>query len=206
MLAFPSNLSDFYAYLVEMGKNGATTQSIREEYEFFIYTLEGSAILRIKDNSYEMSKGDYLYLPPDTAHSIEKVYAPFNFFMIKRKYMPAGLKRARFIYKNESDVPEEPVPEQNRSRRYLIPNEEVEYDMGATILKFQPGAGIPLVETHTQHHGIYILSGTCLWYLGNKWYQSEAGDFIWLMPFTPHSIWCIGTTPSSCLLYKNWNR
>jgi len=205
-LAVPMHWSDFYECLMEMGKNGATI-SIKEEYEFFIYVLRGTATLRVNDNFYEMSKGSYVYLPPETAHSIDKVsIAPFNFLMIKRKYVPVGLEGPKFIYGNEKDVPEEHVPEQNRTRKYLIPQEETACDVSVNILKFQPGAGIPLVETHVQHHGIYMLSGTCLWYLGNKWYQSKAGDFIWIMPFIPHSVWCTGATPSSNIIYKNWNR
>jgi len=206
-LAVPTYWSDFYECLMEMGKNGATIRSIKEEYELFFYVLEGTATLRVDNDFHEMSKGSYVYLPPNTAHSIDKVsIAPFNFLMIKRKYVPAGLEGPKFIYGNEKDVPEEHVPEQNRTRKYLIPQEETAYDVSVNILKFQPGAGIPLVETHVQHHGIYMLSGTCLWYLGNKWYQSKAGDFIWIMPFTPHSVWCTGATPSSNIIYKNWNR
>jgi (S)-ureidoglycine aminohydrolase len=206
-LAVPAYSSDFYAYLTEMGKKGATLRSIEEESEFFVYALEGAATLNVNKDSYEMSKGDYAYLPPETAHSIESVsISPFSFLMIKRKYIPAGSESPRFIYGSEKDVPEERVPEENRTRKYLIPNEETAFDMGATILKFQPGAGTPIVETHVQHHGILILSGTCLWYLGHKWYQSKTGDFIWLMPFTRHSVWCIGNSQSSCLVYKNWNR
>jgi (S)-ureidoglycine aminohydrolase len=205
-LAIPTYSSDFYAYLMEMSEKGATPRPIEEENEFFIYSLQGKATLKVDKTSYELSKGDFAYLPPETTHRIQVSTTPCDFFMIKRKYVPAGSERPRFIFGSERDVQEELVPEENRSRKYLVPNQDATYDLGATILTFKPGAGIPSVETHVQHHGILMLSGTFLWYLGHKWYQSKEGDFLWLMPFAPHSVWCVGNSESSCIVYKNWNR
>jgi len=146
-------------------------------------------------------------VPLDTAHCIDKVsIALFNFLMINRKYIPEGPERPKFLYGNEKDVPEENVPEENLTRKHFIPYKDPVYDMSVSIIKFQPGASNPLVETHVQHHGIYMLSGTCLWYLGNKWYQSKSGDFIWIMFLTPQTVWCTGATPLTYTIYKNWNR
>ena len=191
---------------MDMGKNGSTIRPFKDEYERFLYTLQGAATLGANERSYEMIKGSYAYLPPGMQFSISHVSdAPFRFLMIKRKYIPADSGDPRFICTNEKEMPEEIVQGENRSRKYLMPMDDIAYDMAVNKISFKPGAGLG-IESHIQHHGIYMLEGTCLWYLGSKWHQSEAGDFIWLAPFAPQAAWFTGVNPGSYLLYKNWNR
>jgi len=207
-LAAPMFWTDFHEYLMEMGPKGGTEAPVKDEHEFFIYTLGGRGNLRVDNVSHEMQQGSYAYLPPHATYSIDsEPTAPLRFLLIKRKYVPIGPQRPRVIQGNEMKVPEERIQNmQNVTRKYFIPYDDPLYDMAVSIIKFQPGAGIPDVETHVQHHGIYMLSGTSVWLLGSRWHQVKTGDFIWLTPFSPQTIWCTGHSPFSYLLYKDWNR
>lgn len=61
------------------------------------------------------------------------------------------------------------------STRFIDPS-GVRYDMHLNILTFEPGAVIPLMETHIMEHGLYSLGGKAVYRLNQDWVEVEAGD------------------------------
>ena len=87
---------------------------------------------------------------------------------------------------------------------YLLPH----LDQAAYYerFSFDPGFGLPVVETHVMEHGLFFLQGKGLYYLGNEWMEVEKDDFIWMGPYCPQSFYATGPTPAKYLYYKNVNR
>jgi (S)-ureidoglycine aminohydrolase len=87
----------------------------------------------------------------------------------------------------------------------LIPD-DFQYDIAMNIFTFDVGHGLPIVETHVMEHGLYVLQGKGLYFLGQDWMEVEASDFIWMGPYCPQSYYATGRTPTKYLYYKNVNR
>jgi (S)-ureidoglycine aminohydrolase len=83
---------------------------------------------------------------------------------------------------------------------------EPAFDIAMNIFTFQPGTSLPVIETHIMQHGVYMLQGQGLYYLGDRWYQVKAGDFIWMGSFTTQSFYCTGYSPARYIYYKDINR
>src|SRR5438045_15129 len=64
----------------------------------------------------------------------------------------------------------------------LLPADPV-FDMAMNLFRFPPGYSLPVTETHFMEHGLYLLEGQGVYYLGDRWYEVEAGDFIWMGPY-----------------------
>jgi (S)-ureidoglycine aminohydrolase len=87
----------------------------------------------------------------------------------------------------------------------LIPD-DLKYDMAMNIFTFDPGHGLPYVETHVMEHGLLVLEGKGLYYLDGEWMEVERDDFIWMGPYCPQSFYATGPAPAKYIYYKNVNR
>ena len=83
---------------------------------------------------------------------------------------------------------------------------DLAFDMAMNIFTFPPGFSLPVTETHVMEHGLYMLEGQGVYYLGDRWREVQAGDFIWMGPFCPQWFGAIGKRPAKYLIYKDWNR
>ncbi|MFW6223772.1 MAG: (S)-ureidoglycine aminohydrolase, partial [Spirochaetota bacterium] len=87
----------------------------------------------------------------------------------------------------------------------LIPD-DLSYDLAVNIFTFESGHSLPVTETHVMEHGLYVLGGKGLYYLGDTWMEVAESDFIWMGPFCPQSYYATGPEPTRYIYYKNVNR
>lgn len=87
----------------------------------------------------------------------------------------------------------------------LVPA-DASFDFAVNVMSFQPGASLPMVETHVMEHGLLMLEGGGIYRLGERWYPVKAGDFIWMAPYCPQWFAAVGKIPARYLIYKDWNR
>ena len=73
-------------------------------------------------------------------------------------------------------------------------------------MTYQPGAILPMVESHVMEHGLLMLEGQGIYRLGDRWYPVVAGDFIWMAPYCLQWFGALGKVPAKYLIYKPWNR
>jgi (S)-ureidoglycine aminohydrolase len=106
----------------------------------------------------------------------------------------------------ESNVKAETWAENAHSRLQTLIPDDLQYDMAMNIFTFDPGHGLPYVETHVMEHGLLFLQGKGMYYLEGEWMEVEQDDFIWMGPYCPQSFYATGPTPSRYLYYKNVNR
>jgi (S)-ureidoglycine aminohydrolase len=55
-------------------------------------------------------------------------------------------------------------------------------------------------------HGLVMLEGQGVYYLGDRWHEVLAGDFIWMGPYCPQSFYATSSGPARYIYYKNVNR
>jgi (S)-ureidoglycine aminohydrolase len=87
----------------------------------------------------------------------------------------------------------------------LLPD-TVSFDFAVNTMVYQPGASLPMVEMHVMEHGLLMLEGGGIYRLGESWYSTSAGDFIWMGPWCPQWFGAIGKVAAKYLIYKDWNR
>ena len=132
---------------------------------------------------------------------------PLSIIMLRKKYEPApGIELFKPILGNESDIPKQIWSDNPHSRLQTLIPDEFAFDMAMNIFTFDPGYGLPIVETHVMEHGLYFMQGKGLYFLGKDWMEVEANDFIWMGPFCPQSFYATGPTASRYLYFKNVNR
>ena len=80
------------------------------------------------------------------------------------------------------------------------------FDMAVNVFTFQPGATLPMVETHVMEHGLLVLEGWGVYRLGDDWHPVEAGDVIWMSPYCPQWFVAAGKEPTRYIYYKDVNQ
>ena len=126
---------------------------------------------------------------------------------LKKRYEPAsGVMKPEPFTGNISNVSADPWMGNAHARLQLLIPDELGYDFAMNIFEFDPGYGLPYVETHVMEHGLYFLEGKGVYYLEEEWMEVEATDFIYMAPYCPQSFYATGPTPAKYLYYKNVNR
>jgi (S)-ureidoglycine aminohydrolase len=89
--------------------------------------------------------------------------------------------------------------------RALLPD-SLRFDFACNTMEYAPGASLSQVEIHYMEHGLLMLEGGGIYRLGDNWYPTQAGDFIWMGPYCPQWFGAIGKKPAKYLIYKDFNR
>lgn len=190
--------------LVQPG--GGTESSLCQEFEQFLYVLEGSLDFKFSGKTTRFEKGGYAWLPPmsdfafsNPGESVSRV------LWLRRKYMPApGLSVPAPIISREQDVAA--FPEDTYMEQHLIPYENPAFDLGINLLNFNPGVYFGAPESHIMEHGMYQLAGRGIYWLNGDYHEIQANDFIYMAPYCPQFFYATGWEGSRYLIYKDVNR
>ena len=124
----------------------------------------------------------------------------------KKAYEPFGTSAPSDLVGRESAIAGEMfMGIEGLLLKTLLPVDHA-YDMAMNIFTFDPGFGLPMVETHVMEHGLLFLQGKGVYYLDGEWMEVEKDDFIWMGPYCPQSFYATGNEPAKYLYYKNVNR
>jgi (S)-ureidoglycine aminohydrolase len=203
VLAAPALGAKFVQYLITLpaGKSGEFGSS--ETLETFYYVLDGSA--KVSRDS-DARAGSFGLIPPGGATSVVATES-LRLIVLRKEFESApSVATFKSLHGHESEVKKEVWADDPHSRLQTLIPDELQYDLAMNIFTFDPGHGLPIVETHVMEHGLYFLEGKGLYYLGDEWMEVEKDDFIWMGPYCPQSFYATGPTPSRYLYYKNVNR
>jgi (S)-ureidoglycine aminohydrolase len=211
VFAAPVIGSAFAEYRIDLEAGQAGEHAADGAIEHFLYLLEGRAELtvtceRTGSAVHALTAGGYALLPPDGHYRLvakEKT----SLLLLRKRFEPlAGVACFPPLVANQADVRGEVyMGDEGALLQTLIPD-EFAYDMAMNIFTFQVGHSLPVTETHVMEHGLYVLGGKGLYYLGDRWMEVEQSDFIWMGPYCPQSYYAAGQTPSRYIYYKNVNR
>ncbi|HEY9038980.1 MAG TPA: bifunctional allantoicase/(S)-ureidoglycine aminohydrolase [Roseovarius sp.] len=201
----------FSHYIAEVQPGGGSDRPETEaSVEAVLFVVEGAVSVTIGGEPHELTKGGYVYIPPDicwTLHNNGQDAAVFHW--LRKAYQAIdGLDVPDALVLNENENDPVTIPETDgvlATTRFVDPT-DLRHDMHVNIVTLQPGGVIPFAETHVMEHGIYVLEGKAVYHLNRDWVEVEAGDYVWLRAFCPHACYAAGPGPFRYLLYKDVNR
>jgi (S)-ureidoglycine aminohydrolase len=168
----------------------------------FVYVLEGE----LQIGTDILAAGDFAYLPPGEKASVTAGRSARAAIVEKPYQQLPGISPPEFFTGREKLIPAEPVEaDASVEVRHLIPDNPA-FDLAVNTMTYQPGAALPMVESHVMEHGLLMLAGGGIYRLDDNWYPVKAGDFIWMAPYCPQWFGALGKTAASYLIYKDWNR
>ena len=168
----------------------------------FVYVLEGE----LEASGKKLGAGAYLYCPASHGHSL-RAASPARAVVIEKPYQPLDdLAAPKHFRGLESELAPQPLlGDLALEVRALVPADAA-FDFAVNTMTYQPGATLPMVEIHYMEHGLLMLEGGGIYRLGDSWYPTTAGDFIWMAPYCPQWFGALGKKPAKYLIYKDFNR
>jgi (S)-ureidoglycine aminohydrolase len=207
VLAAPALGAQFVQYLIDLpaGKRGRFDAT--PDIETFFFALDGKGAFT-DGNGVEMGvrAGHFGLTPPGKATHVVADQALRLIVLQKRFERASGIEAFAGLYGHESEVKSEVWANNPSSQLQMLIPDDLRYDMAMNIFTFDPGHGLPYVETHVMEHGLLFLQGKGVYYLDGEWMEVEKDDFIWMGPYCPQSFYATGPTPAKYLYYKNVNR
>ncbi len=208
VLTAPAMGAGFVQHHLTMEAGGGAARKSDGRIESFLYILSGQANLFTDGSTHKrpLVTGSFAFLPATTDFEIAAEETT-TALLLHKVYEPAsGIEAPKTIIANERDIPADVWMNNPASRLQLLIPDELQYDFGMNIFTFDPGNGLPYVETHVMEHGLWVLEGKGLYYLDGDWMEVEKDDFIWMGPYCPQSYYATGPTPTRYIYYKNVNR
>ena len=214
--ASPELGAGFLQYTVELEPGGTLAPA---EYQRFLYVLEGTGTLTIYNDpfnretlsAHDLRPGSYAYLPRRDAPVLSATTF-LRVAVIEKRYVddPTSIDydpdRPAALVRHEDDVPGAPLNgDPNLLVRALLPA-DFDYDFAVNTMTYAPGAALAQVEIHFMEHGLLMLEGEGPYRLGNTFYDTRAGDFIWMAPYCLQWFEASSAGPAKYLIYKNFNR
>lgn len=209
VLATPAMGANFAQYLMEAAPGGGTVRTLVEEgIERFLYGLGGEAAVMAGGQPMRLVSGGFAYIPPGEPFALKNDGStPCRFLLVRRRYVPLGDRRPWLVTGHVHDLPRPAWNDMPTvTLQHLLPDGDLAFDLMVNVFTFNPGDSHHMIETHHETHGLYILSGQGMQYLGNEWYPVKAGDFIWMGPYVPQAFYCTGQAPASYIYTKEANR
>lgn len=199
----PALGATFTQYTAELEAGGRLGHAPAQR---FLYVMEGSATLEANGNRQQLGPRGFAYIPEKLAHCFTATTAS-RFAVIEKIYQPLDTAPApQLIVSSEDSVASQPLNnDPDLQVKCLLPDHS-SFDFAVNTMTYQPGAALSMVEMHIMEHGLIMLEGGGIYRLGDAWYPTTAGDFIWMGPWCPQWFGAIGKTPAKYLIYKDWNR
>jgi (S)-ureidoglycine aminohydrolase len=202
----------FTMMTVELEPGGTLIQGPTQR---FLYVLEGELTLDEPENRepHELTAGGYAYLPIGHSHALN-AETKARVAIIDKPFLaltPAHADQLDepwpwFLTGREPEVASVPLNgDDSLQVRSLLPD-SIAFDFACNTMTYAPGAGLSQVEIHYMEHGLLMLEGGGIYRLGDQWYPTQAGDFIWMAPYCPQWFGAIGKRPAKYLIYKDFNR
>lgn len=208
----PQAGAGFTMMTVEFEPHGTLTQGPTQR---FLYALEGDLTLAGpgKVEPHALTAGSYAYLPTEAPRTLT-AQTKARVVVIDKPFLPLAPEHGEqldeawpwFVIGDESEVSSTPLNgDEALQVRALLPD-SLAFDFACNTMTYAPGAALSQVEVHYMEHGLLMLEGGGIYRLGDQWYPTQAGDFIWMAPYCPQWFGAIGKQPAKYLIYKDFNR
>ena len=208
-LAAPALGAGFAQMILALHPGGGTNAVLVSDVQHFFYVLSGAATLGLDDARHTLAAGSYAYIPPGAPFSLRNDgKEPARVLALKKRYEEApGLRPPpAFTGQRDDAAMTNHTGFEGRGFLHLTGFGDMRHDFEMNLMFFEPGTCFPAVETHIMEHGLYMLEGQGLYFLGDEWHEVWAADFIWMGSFCPQQFYPVGQERAVYLLYKNMNR
>ncbi len=201
----PAMGARFAQAMLELTAGGGTTADRDDGLQHVFYLVSGAVEITIDDAKHALIPHGYAYVPVGTSYGI-RATEESRLIWIKKPYEAIDLPVPAPIVGHRDDLERNRPHTEGRYWQYLLPTDDMAFDMHVNILGFKPGNYFPYVETHIMEHGLYMLEGQGLYLLAGDWHEVQPDDFIWMSAYCPQHFYCTGWDEAAYLLYKDVNR
>jgi (S)-ureidoglycine aminohydrolase len=174
----------------------------------FGFVLSGRIEISHEGETHSLSPGGFFFLPEMDQYELRSA-EPSRVLLVRKRYEKTGLckePQSQALFGDASKVSSDSFMGNEHARLQCLIPDDIAYDFAMNIFTFDPGHGLPYVETHVMEHGLLVLQGKGLYYLDGDWMEVEKDDFIWMGPYCPQSYYATGPEPTRYIYYKNVNR
>jgi (S)-ureidoglycine aminohydrolase len=191
---------------VTFGKEGRGAGSTGQT-ELFVYVVEGCCTMAVPGRKAMLVSGSYAFIPPLRHFEFAKADEGTRLLLFQKTYQPLAIgEEPELLVEQASERPGMPFLGDTEARLQTLLPDKPEFDMAVNIFTYQPGATLPMVETHIMEHGMLFLGGQGIYRIDSDWHPVQMGDVIWMAPYCPQWFVAMGKTPASYIYYKNVNR
>jgi len=206
VLAGPALGAGFAEYLLDLKPGDTGTHAADGRIEFFLYVLSGSMTLTVDGREHILDDGRYAFVAP-TSSFRARTSAAGRLLLLRNQYEAApDLPACSCLVGSQAEIPGSVYCGDPGARLQELLPADLSFDMAMNIFTFDTGHSLPITETHVMEHGLFMLQGKGVYFLGDAWMEVEASDFIWMGPFCPQSYYAAGPVASRYIYYKNVNR
>ncbi len=175
--------------------------------QYFVYVLGGPASIMLDEKKHRLETGNFVYLPAGKDVQIKSGNPGSRLLIFQKSYRALpGVAKPGAIVGHEREIKGQPFLGNEDARLQVLLPDTPAFDMAVNIFTYQPGATLPLVETHVMEHGLLMLRGQGIYRLDADWHPVQAGDVIWMAPYCPQWFVAMGKEPVSYIYYKDINR
>ncbi|NBF41512.1 MAG: (S)-ureidoglycine aminohydrolase [Spirochaetes bacterium] len=210
VLAAPALGAQFAEYRIHMPPGTGGAYGADGETEHFLFVLDGAVELGLESGTgtgaHRLDSGGYALIPPSAGYRV-RAAEDTTLLLLRKRYEPLPeVEEFEALIGSQQDVRGEVyMGDEGALLQSLVPK-DFSYDLAMNIFTFETGHSLPVTETHVMEHGLYVLAGKGLYYLGGTWMEVRESDFIWMGPFCPQSYYATGPEPTRYIYYKNVNR
>ena len=191
----------FLQYLAQVSEK-SRSRGAPPGVQRLVYVLSGS--LRVDDQLLEPD--GFAWLPPDEPHALQGK-SPGTVLVFEKPYAPLPeAPPPRRLIGHLASAPVAPFLGDEAARLATLLPVTPHFDMAVNVFTFDPGATLPLVESHVMEHGLYMRSGQGIYRLAQAWYPVQAGDSIWMAAYCPQWFVAMGKQAASYIYYKDIHR
>jgi (S)-ureidoglycine aminohydrolase len=206
VLISPAMGARFSQMLITLSKTGRGSGDTGET-ELVAYVLDGSCRLSVSGDKQQLVSGSYAFIPPEKNFDFSNADENTRLLIFQKKYEPLPkTPKPEFLVDQADDHPGLPFLGDPDARLQTLLPDTPSFDMAVNIFTYQPGATLPMVETHVMEHGLLMLAGQGIYRLDSDWHPVQAGDVIWMAPYCPQWFVAMGKAPASYIYYKDVNR
>jgi len=206
VLISPALGARFSQMLITLGKAGRGFGNTGKT-ELLAFVLEGGCRVASGGRKHPLVNGSYVFIPPGRSFEFSQADAGTRLLIFQKTYQPlAKTPKPPFLVDQADDRPGLPFLGDPDARLQTLLPEMAAFDMAVNIFTYQPGATLPMVETHIMEHGLLLLAGQGIYRLDADWHPVQAGDVIWMAPYCPQWFVAMGKTPTRYIYYKDVNR
>lgn len=202
----PAMGAHFTQTLITMGRESRGAGSTGAT-EMFAYVIEGTCTMAVPGKKATLVSGSYVFIPPSKHFEFAHADEGTRLLLFQKTYQPLALgEEPELLIEQGSERPGVPFLGDPDARLQTLLPDKSEFDMAVNVFNFQPGATLPMVETHIMEHGLLMLAGQGVYRLDDDWHPVQAGDVIWMAPYCPQWFVAMGKTPASYIYCKDVNR
>lgn len=205
----------FAQILVDLPPGAAGERSAPVD-ELLVFVRAGAVLVSVGEGAQpqvgdlraeRLGPGGYVFIPPGRPYRVAAGDEGADLLVFQRRYRPLpGLPAPAPVAGHEEDVPAAPfLGDEAAMLKSLLPDTPA-FDLAVNIFTFQPGATLPMVETHIMEHGLLMIQGQGIYRLAGDWHPVQSGDVIWMAAYCPQWFVATGKTPARYIYYKDVNR